>query len=81
MATVGPDDEPATRADVRRVYDKIDALARDLRDEFATASDLANLAVNVGKLEAWQLWALRIIIGAVIVALLGVIISARYPAK
>lgn len=80
MSLVGADSEPATKGDVRRLYDRLDKISDELHERFVTESDLALVRVSVGQLQEWQTWAMRIILGAVLIALVGLVVTAQVPA-
>lgn len=73
--TFSPDEQPATRSDVRRVHERLDTLTGMIHERFVTNADLHELAKRVDKLEGWQDWAARLVIGAVILALIGLIVT------
>lgn len=73
---VSTDDGPATRDDVRRLHDKLDLLTRELHAQFVTHADLALLRGEVRDLRSWQAWVARLVIGAVILALVGLVVTA-----
>lgn len=80
----GPDDEPATRADMRRVYESLGKLRddmQDMRQQFVTPVDLELVRIDVRELEDWQTWAMRLVLGAVILALVGLVLTAQVPAR
>lgn len=76
-----PDEEPATRADIRRLHEKLDDIRKDLHESYVTNADLALLRFDVSELKEWQTWAIRIVLGAVILALLGLVLTARVPQR
>lgn len=75
----GNDDEPATRADVRRLHEKLDEIRKDLHESYVTNADLALLRLDVAELKDWQTWLVRIVLGCVILALVGLVVTARVP--
>lgn len=69
------------------VVDRLTRLQTDVTDmrsdlrSLPTAQELATLRARVDALEAWQTWALRIIVAAVITAVLALVVTAGGNAK
>lgn len=55
--------------------DKIDALGVSLRGSFVPQSDHENLKARVKSLESTLAWAARLVVGAVILGLIGLLVS------
>ena len=78
-------DSPLTQRDVqslRETLDKLDRTIENLRKEMASTyvrqdvyeRDLANIREDVKQHGDWLTWAQRIVIGAVLLALLGLVV-------
>jgi tetrahydromethanopterin S-methyltransferase subunit B len=78
-------DSPLTQRDVqslRETLDKLDRTIENLRKEMASTyvrqdvyeRDLANIREDVKQHSDWLTWAQRIVIGAVLLALLGLVV-------
>lgn len=77
MPLTGADTDPATKADVRRLYERLDKISDDLHDHFVKESDLALVRQSVQRLEDWQTWFVRIVLAAVIVAVMALVLTAN----
>lgn len=88
MPVTGDPGDNATKEDVRRLYDRFDALTDDLHKRFVTetqlaatatavAAELANMRANMARLDDWQTWAMRLVLGAVLLSLVAVVLVPR----
>jgi hypothetical protein len=64
--------------DMNYIKTQLDSLVRSmtaLRLEYAAKNEVSELAKRVDKIEGWFTWIIRIILGAILVALLALVIN------